>query len=387
MQDAARLRIRHHGHVPVPAAERGLVHRKAPDRFRLAARKSPRHRTLHDSIHRVPAQPHPPGDRLYARFLEPPDHFRLELRRVPRTLLRPRHMDRDHPVLRALDPRDVADQKGLVAPGIHVPPLTAPRIVARAGLAAVRAPQPAPHGPLQLHPKFLRLPRRLHPRDLPLGTQARTASGQLLPAMSATSFPSHCGTGAGTSAPARPRNLPRPRPSRKPARCSSRSAAVPVASVPHQALVRGLVREGHSAASAARLPLPAGSTVHIVPHPMIRLRPVPTHQDRGRTFRNHPRYRSPRELPKTRPCTLDHPELSHPSSLPPLSLEDPETGVNSWSGRHETRRRSTRRRRGQSRGTPNGRYTNRRTPRSRRAACVRNNSPIAAHAHRSEHPE
>ena len=179
MQDVARLRIRHHGHVPVPALERGLVHRKTPNRCRLAARKSPRHRALHDSVHRVPAQPHPLGDRLHARHLEPPDHLRLELDRVPRTPLRPGHLDRHQPVLPALDPRDVADQKGLVAPGVQVPPLAAPRIVARARLAAMRTPQRAPPGPLQLHPKFLRLPGRLHPRDLPLpdpGPERRPAS-------------------------------------------------------------------------------------------------------------------------------------------------------------------------------------------------------------------
>ena len=173
MHDMARLRIRHHGHVPVPAAERGFVHRKAPNRLRLAARKSPRHRTLHDSVHRVPAQPHPAGDRLDARFLQPRDHFRLELGRVPRTPLRPRHLNRHHPVLRALDPRDVADQKGLVAPGVQVPPLAAACVVARARLAAVGTPQRAHPGPVQLHPKLLRLTLRLHPGDLPLRTQAQ----------------------------------------------------------------------------------------------------------------------------------------------------------------------------------------------------------------------
>ena len=175
MQDVARLRVRHHGHIPVPAAERGFVHRKAPDRFRLAARKSPRHRTLHDSIHRVPAQPHPPGDRLDARFLQPRDHFRLEVGRVPGTALRPRHPDGDHTVLRALDPRHVADQKRLVAPGVQVPPFAAARIVARARLAAARTPQRTPPGPFKLHPKLLRLPNWLHPGDLPLRAQAQNS--------------------------------------------------------------------------------------------------------------------------------------------------------------------------------------------------------------------
>ena len=79
-------------------------------------------------------------------------------------------------VLRALDPRDAADQEGLVAPGVQVPPLAPPRIVARARLATARTPQRAPPGPLQLHPKLLRLPGRLHPRDLPLRTEAQTCS-------------------------------------------------------------------------------------------------------------------------------------------------------------------------------------------------------------------
>ena len=87
--------------------------------------------------------------------------------------LRPRHPDGDHPVLRALDPRNVADQEGLVAPGVQVPPLAAARIVARARLAAVRTSQRAPSGPLQLQPKLLRLPGRLHPGDLPLRTEAQ----------------------------------------------------------------------------------------------------------------------------------------------------------------------------------------------------------------------
>ena len=87
--------------------------------------------------------------------------------------LRPRHPDGDHPVLRALDPRNVADQEGLVAPGVQVPPLAAARIVARARLAAVRTSQRAPSGPLQLQPKLLRPPGRLHPGDLPLRTEAQ----------------------------------------------------------------------------------------------------------------------------------------------------------------------------------------------------------------------
>ena len=87
--------------------------------------------------------------------------------------LRPRHPDDDHAVLRALHPRDVADQEGLVAPGVQVTPFAAARIVARARLAAVRTPQRASPGPVQLHPKLLRLPRRLHPRDLPLRTQVQ----------------------------------------------------------------------------------------------------------------------------------------------------------------------------------------------------------------------
>ena len=97
--------------------------------LRLAARESPRHCTLHDSIHRVPDQPHPAGDGLDARFLQPRDHFRLELGRVPRTPLRPRHLNRDNPVLRALDPRDIADQRGLVAPSVQVPPLAGAGII------------------------------------------------------------------------------------------------------------------------------------------------------------------------------------------------------------------------------------------------------------------
>ena len=181
MQDVASLRIRHHGDVLVPTPERGLVHRKAPDRCRLAARKSPYHRTLHDAIHRVPAQPHPPGDRLDAGFLQPRDHLRLEQGRVPRTPLRPRHLDRHHSVLRALDPRDVADQKGLVAPGVQIPPLAAARIVTRARLAAVRTPQRACPGPVQLHPKLLRFPCWLHSGDLPLRTEAQNGIQPVLP--------------------------------------------------------------------------------------------------------------------------------------------------------------------------------------------------------------
>ena len=242
MQDVARRRIRHHGHVPVPAPERGLVHRKAPDRFHLAARKSTRHRTLHDSVHRVPAQPHPLGDRLDARRLEPPDHLRLELRRVPRAPLRPRHLDRHHPVFRALHPRDVADQKGLVAPGVQVPPLAPPSIVARARPAAVRTPQPASPGPLQLHPKFLRLPGRLHPRDLPLRTQAQNGvqpvpPGHVCEFLSVSLWDSCRGRALrGLTM----QSLPSPSVPKGSLLLSSRSAAVPVTSVSRQAVVRGV---------------------------------------------------------------------------------------------------------------------------------------------------
>ena len=269
MQDVARLRIRHHGHVPVPAAERGLVHRKAPNRLRLAARKSPRHRALHDSVHRVPAQPHPLGDRLYARH-EPPDHLRLELHRVPRAPLRPRHLNRHHPVLRALDPRDVAGQKGLVAPGIQVPPLAAARIVARARLAAARTPQRAPSGPLQLDSKFLRCPRRLHPRDLPLRTQAQNGVQPSLPGH-VRDFPSvslwdRC---RGASAPQPDDAIsPGSRDSERTPLLSSRSAAVPVASVPNQVVVRGVVRRVTPSRRrhARRLPPGSlGSALHVLP--------------------------------------------------------------------------------------------------------------------------
>ncbi len=101
--------------------------------------------------------------------------------RVPRTPLRPRHLDRHHSVLRALDPRDVADQKGLVAPGVQIPPLAASRIVARARLAAVRTPQRACPGPVQLHPKLLRFPCWLHPGDLPLRTEAQNGIQPVFP--------------------------------------------------------------------------------------------------------------------------------------------------------------------------------------------------------------
>ena len=178
--------------------------------------------------------------------------------------LPPRHPDGDHPVLRALDPRDVADQEGLVAPGVQVPPLAAARIVARARLAAVRTSQRAPSGPLQLQPKLLRLPGRLHPGDLPLRTEAQNGIQPFLPAMSASSFPSHSRDrrrGRALRA-ARPRNLLQvPRPERRHA-APPRSAAVPVAWVPNQVVVRGVVE---------RTPRRVGGTpASSAPHPLTR---------------------------------------------------------------------------------------------------------------------
>ena len=48
-------------------------------------------------------------------------------RRIPRTASS-RRLNRHHPMLRLLDLRDIADHKGLVAPGVEVPPLAAARI-------------------------------------------------------------------------------------------------------------------------------------------------------------------------------------------------------------------------------------------------------------------
>ena len=188
MQDVARLRIRHHGHVPVPAAERGLVHRKAPNRFRLAARKSTRHRALHDSVHGVPAQPHPLGDRLYARHLQPPDHLRL---------------------VQPVPPGHVCDSLSVSS--------------------------------------WDRCRRRVL-RGL---------------------------TTQSPSSPAIPKGDPR---------LSSRSAAVPVAWVPNQAFVRGVV-ERSPVVTAARPLLPARATpVPLLrtppPHPMIHLQVLTTNHDR-----------------------------------------------------------------------------------------------------------
>ncbi len=62
-------------------------------------------------------------------------------------------------------------QKGRVAPSVQVPPLPPPRVVARTSFAALGTPQPAPRRPLHADPKFLRLPRTLHPGNSPLWTQ------------------------------------------------------------------------------------------------------------------------------------------------------------------------------------------------------------------------
>ena len=115
--------------------------------------------------------------------------------RVPRTPLRPRHLDRHHSVLRALDPRDVADQKGLVAPGVQIPPLAAARIVTRARLAAVRTPQRACPRSGATPPEAPSVSvLGSTPVTFHSGPRPRTASSQFFPAMSASSFPSHCGT-------------------------------------------------------------------------------------------------------------------------------------------------------------------------------------------------
>ena len=94
------LRIRHHGHVLVAPAKGRLVHRQVPHRPLRAARQPPRHGPLHDAVRRVRAQPHPLRHRLHARLLQPPDRFRLELCRIPRTPLRPRHLHRHPPCSR-----------------------------------------------------------------------------------------------------------------------------------------------------------------------------------------------------------------------------------------------------------------------------------------------
>ena len=111
--------------------------------------------------------------RLHARLLQPPDHFRLKLRRVPRTPFRPRHLHRHHPVFPGPHPRHIADQEGRIAPCVQIPPLPPPRVVARASLAAMRTSQPAAARPRQLHPQFLPLRGPLHPGDPPVRSQAQ----------------------------------------------------------------------------------------------------------------------------------------------------------------------------------------------------------------------